>query len=199
MAALLIAAGAFAGLGSSKQPDTVVLSHGPSGSTTSASALTKLKPLKRSRPIKLTIPALGMVTVLSTLGLQANHRVMVPTSVHIPGWYIDGPAPGQLGSAVILGHLDSYLGPGIFFRLKTVRVGNLITVALADGKVTHFVVTKVVEYSKTTFPDKLVYGSHGTESLQLVTCGGAFDHATGHYLSNVVVFSHLVRVSSSKV
>jgi len=65
----------------------------------------------------------------------------------------------------------------------------------ADGAVTSFAVTKVVEYSKTTFPDQQVYGSHGTQSLQLVTCGGAFDHATGHYESNVVVYSQLVSAS----
>jgi sortase (surface protein transpeptidase) len=146
----------------------------------------------------LTIPALSVATSLETLGLQADHQVMVPTTVHIAGWYIDGPAPGQMGSAVILGHVDSLRGPGIFFGLKTLKAGDVIRVALADGEVTRFVVTKVVEYPKATFPDQLVYGTHGTESLQLVTCGGAFDRATGHYLANIVVYSHLVGTSRSK-
>lgn len=194
----MIAAGVFAGLGTSKQPNTVVLARSPAGSKARASTTTKLAPLKRSRPTELTIPALSIVTSLETLGLQADHQVMVPTTVHIAGWYIDGPAPGQMGSAVILGHVDSHLGPGIFFELKTLKAGDVIRVALADGEVTRFVVTKVVEYAKTTFPDRLVYGTHGTESLQLVTCGGAFDHATGHYLSNIVVYSHLVGTSRSK-
>jgi sortase (surface protein transpeptidase) len=197
-AALVIAAGVFAGLGTSKQPNTIVLNQGPSQSAGATTAVSKVAPLKRSRPIRLTIPALGIVTGLETLGIQADHEVMVPTTVHTPGWYIDGPAPGQMGSAVILGHVDSYLGPGIFFDLKTLKAGDVIRVVLADREVTHFVITEVVQYSKTTFPDHLVYGTHGTESLQLVTCGGAFDHATGHYLSNVVVYSHLVRTSISK-
>jgi sortase (surface protein transpeptidase) len=199
LAAVVIAVGTFTGLGSTRQPNTVVLAQAPPGSSKAGTtAMMKLTPLKRSRPIRLTIPALGIVTGLDTLGLQADHQVMVPTTTHTPGWYIDGPAPGQMGSAVILGHVDSYIGPGVFFELKTLKVGDSIRVQLADGEVTHFVVTRVVEYSKTTFPDGLVYGTHHTESLQLVTCGGSFDHATGHYLSNIVVYSHLVRTSKSK-
>jgi sortase (surface protein transpeptidase) len=123
---------------------------------------------------------------------------MVPTSTTTVGWYVNGAAPGQIGSAVILGHVDSYTGPGVFFELKTLVAGDRINVVLADGAVTTFAVTKVVEYSKTSFPDQLVYGSHGIRSLQLVTCGGTFDHATGHYESNVVVYSQLVSTSSVK-
>jgi hypothetical protein len=63
-----------------------------------------------------------------------------------------------------------------------------------DGTVTRFRVNKVVQFAKTTFPDQLVFGSHGTRSLQLVTCGGPFDPSTGHYLANIVVFSRLVSV-----
>jgi sortase (surface protein transpeptidase) len=112
------------------------------------------------------------------------------------GWYRYGVTPGQIGSAVILGHVDSYLGPGVFFEVKTLKAGDSLDLTLADGARTRFVVTEVVQYLKTAFPDRLVYGAHGTSrSLQLVTCGGAFDHATGHYLSNVVVFSRLVGVT----
>jgi hypothetical protein len=69
-------------------------------------------------------------------------------------------------------------------------------VILADGTVTRFRVTKVLQFSKTSFPDELVFGSHGVRSLQLVTCGGPFDASTGHYLANVVVFSRLVSATS---
>jgi sortase (surface protein transpeptidase) len=123
---------------------------------------------------------------------------MVPTTIHTVGWYIDGPAPGQEGSAVILGHVDSYQGVGVFFNLKSLTAGDQIEVVSADGVTTRFVVSKVVEYSKSAFPDRLVYGPHGTRSLQLVTCGGVFDHATGHYESNIVVFSQLVGVTPAR-
>ncbi len=175
-------------------PKVVVLAKAPATKRT-APRVIAIPALTRSRPVQLTIPAIGVTTSVGTLGLQADDQVMVPTNTTTVGWYIDGAAPGQIGSAVILGHVDSYLGPGVFFLLKTLEPGDRINLVLADGAVTSFAVTKVVEYSKTTFPDQQVYGSHGTQSLQLVTCGGAFDHATGHYESNVVVYSQLVSAS----
>jgi sortase (surface protein transpeptidase) len=93
---------------------------------------------------------------------------------------------------VILGHVDSYLGPAVFFRLGALRAGNRVSVTLADHTVAHFVVNTVAMYPKTRFPARQVYGSHDISALQLVTCGGTFDHATGHYLSNVVVYTRLV-------
>ncbi len=156
-----------------------------------------MRPVLRSRPVVLEIPALGIDTAIGTLGLQADRQLMVPTSAHVVDWYVDGPTPGQAGSAVILGHVDSYRGPGTFFFLKDLTAGDAITVKLSDGVVTHFVVTRVVQYSKIDFPDRLVFGPRGTSDLNLVTCGGTFDHATGHYESNIVVYSKLVSSSSS--
>jgi hypothetical protein len=183
-------------------PPAVVLSQSAAPASPAVAVTTTPKvaipPLARSRPLTLIIPAIGVKTAVGTLGLQPNHEVMVPTNTHTVGWYRDGPTPGQLGSAVILGHVDSYLGPGTFFDLKELRTGDPITLDLASGAVTRFVVTKVVQYAKTSFPDRLVYGSHGIRALQLVTCGGTFDHATGHYESNVVVFSRLVSVTKQK-
>jgi hypothetical protein len=148
-----------------------------------------------SRPVALAIPSLGVDTSVGELGLQADGQVQVPTTTRVVGWFRYGVTPGQIGSAVILGHVDSYLGPGVFFELKTLKAGDSLDLTLADGARTRFVVTEVVQYLKTAFPDRLVYGRHGTSrSLQLVTCGGVFDDATGHYLSNVVVFSRLAGV-----
>lgn len=166
-------------------------------STTARVVSTKLATfpkIPRYRPVRLTIPALNVNSYVGTLGLQRDNHVQVPTSTHVVDWYRDGATPGQVGSAVILGHVDSHVGPGTFFNLKSLRTGDVIKVQLADGTIEHFDVTEVVQYNKTTFPDQLVYGSNGTRSLQLVTCGGTFDHATGHYESNVVAFSHLVSV-----
>lgn len=149
----------------------------------------------KSRPISLTIPSIGVRTRIGVLGLQPDGQVQVPTTTRVVGWYRYGVTPGQIGSAVILGHVDSYLGPGVFFNLKSVKAGETLDLTLADGVRARFVVSEVVQYLKTAFPDRLVYGAHGaSRSLQLVTCGGEFDHATGHYLSNIVVFSHLEKI-----
>jgi sortase (surface protein transpeptidase) len=130
------------------------------------------------------------------LGIQADGQVQVPTTTRVVGRYRYGVTPGQVGSAVILGHVDSYLGPGVVFDLKMLKAGDPLNLTLTDGTHARFIVTEVVQYLKTSFPDKSVYGAHGpSRSLQLVTCGGVFDHATGHYLSNVVVYSRLASVS----
>jgi hypothetical protein len=197
--ALIVSAVSLVGLWLTSTPTTpnvVVLAESPAKLT--AHRTTTIPALHRSRPVSLTIPVIQVATSVGTLGLQANHQVMVPTNTTTVGWYMNGAAPGQMGSAVILGHVDSYLGPGVFFNLKNLEAGDRINVVLADGAVTRFAVNRVVEYSKTTFPDRLVYGSRGTQSLQLVTCGGTFDHATGHYESNIVVFSQLVSTSPVK-
>jgi hypothetical protein len=149
----------------------------------------------RSVPLELSIPALGLTVPLSELGLNPNDTVQVPTDFQEPGWYEYGPSPGQLGSSVILGHVDSYQGPAVFFQLRTLRPGDRVDVTLADGVTTHFVVQHVAMYLKASFPTQLVYGSRGYSALQLVTCGGVFDSQTGHYLSNVVVYTSLVSAS----
>ncbi len=146
----------------------------------------------RSTPVELNIPALSIAVSLSTLGLNADGTVRVPTDVQQPGWYGLGPSPGQIGSAVILGHVDSQEGPAVFFDLRSLTFGDIVDVTLADGVTAQFEVTSAATYLKTDFPDQLVYASHGYSALQLVTCGGDFDTQTGHYLSNTVVYTSLV-------
>jgi len=148
----------------------------------------------RSVPLTLTIPAIGLSVPVGTLGLDADGTVQVPTSTQATGWFRLGPTPGEIGSAVILGHVDSYLGPGVFFQLRTLAAGDQVDVGLSDGVTVRFTVDAVVMYSKQQFPAQRVYGSHGASALQLVTCGGVFDHQTGSYLSNIVAYTSLTAV-----
>jgi len=148
--------------------------------------------MARSAPVSLRIPAIGVSLRLSTLGLNPNGTVQVPGRDQAPGWFRLGPTPGQIGSAVILGHVDDYKGPAAFYRLRALRAGDTVDVSLGDGAVAHFAVTTVASYLKTQFPAQQVYASHGYSALQLVTCGGQFDSSTGHYLSNVMVYTSLV-------
>jgi sortase (surface protein transpeptidase) len=151
----------------------------------------------RSAPVALRIPAIGVAVPVSALGLNPDGTVQVPADFQEPGWYRLGPSPGQVGSAVILGHVDSYQGPAVFFRLRFLRAGDRVEVSLADGVTARFVVDAVVMYPKKQFPARRVYGSHGFSALQLVTCGGAFDTNTRSYLSNVVVYASLVATTSA--
>jgi hypothetical protein len=175
----------------------VSLPHRPEhpASPAAASTTTGPAPLRvvaRSTPVTLSIPAIRVAVAVSELGLNPDGTVQVPTDFQEPGWYRLGPTPGQVGSAVIIGHVDSYRGPAVFFKLRSLTAGDPVDVTLADGVVAHFVVTSVAMYPKDQFPAQQVYGSHGYSQLQLVTCGGTFDSQTGHYLSNIVVYSSLV-------
>ena len=150
--------------------------------------------LARSLPVSVHIPAIGVDSKLLRLGLNADGTVQVPsirTSAGLAAWYKYSATPGQIGSSVIEGHVDSQQGPAVFFRLGALRRGDAIDVRLADGVTAVFRVTGVREYSKSRFPAKAIYGANGFAALRLITCGGAFDYATGHYLSSTVVFASL--------
>ena len=144
-------------------------------------------------PVTLTIPLIGVQTRLITLGLAADGALQVPSSTSVAGWYTGSPRPGAIGSAIIVGHIDSVAGPGVFFRLSELTAGDKIYVKRADGTLVEFRVTSVQTYLKDQFPTEDVYGPVPDAELRLITCGGAFDAATGHYLSNIVVYATQVR------
>jgi Sortase domain len=147
-----------------------------------------------SRPIALAIPAIGVRTRLIKLGRTRQGTLQVPTSTSVAGWYTASPRPGAIGSSIIAGHIDSYLGPGVFFRLRLLRPGDLVYVRRANGTLAVFRVYAEHMYAKAHFPTQRVYGPEPDAELHLITCGGAFDSATGYYLSNVVVYSTEIRV-----
>jgi Sortase domain len=150
--------------------------------------------LPRSLPVSVRIPAIGVDSKLLRLGLNADGTVQVPslkTSSGEAAWYKYSATPGQIGSSVIEGHVDTTAGPAVFFRLGALRPGDTVDVTLADGVTAIFRVTGVREYLKSRFPAKAIYGATGFAALRLITCGGDFDYATGHYLSSTVVFAAL--------
>ncbi|HEY3735555.1 MAG TPA: class F sortase [Streptosporangiaceae bacterium] len=142
-------------------------------------------------PAELTIPAIGVRTSLIRLGLTKTGALQVPPTAAIAGWYTGSPAPGAVGSAVIAGHVDSYAGPGVFYRLRELRPGDRIYVKQQGGTLAVFSVSSVDLYRKSQFPTSRVYGPTPTPELRLITCGGTFDPQLGSYLSNVVVYSVL--------
>ncbi len=144
-------------------------------------------------PVSLTIPIIGVDTKLITLGLQSNGELEVPSSTAVAGWYTGSPRPGAIGSAIIVGHVDSKYGIGVFFRLKQLKRGDEIYVRRADGTLAVFRVTSVQRYLKDHFPTETVYGPTPDAELRLITCGGTFDYATGHYLSNIIVYATEVK------
>jgi len=145
-------------------------------------------------PTRLRIPAIGVATDLVRLGLHDDNTVEVPEDPDEAGWFDLGPPPGRPGSAVILGHVDSTVGPAVFYRLGRLETGDEVTVRLADGTTVVFAVTRVATYANDAFPAQRVYaGSPGKPVLNLVTCGGRYDPEAGGYQSNVVVYTRHLR------
>jgi sortase (surface protein transpeptidase) len=140
-------------------------------------------------PVSLTIPLIGVSTKLITLGLTSDGSLQVPATTSVAGWYTGSPRPGAIGSAIIVGHIDSVSAPGVFYRLSELRKGDQVYVMRADGTLVKFLVTAVQQYLKDQFPTRAVYGPTPDAELRLITCGGAFDYATRHYLSNIVVYA----------
>jgi hypothetical protein len=142
-------------------------------------------------PVRIDIPRIGVASPLDRLGRARDKTVEVPTRWEVAGWYAAGTRPGDPGSAVILGHVDSKRGPAVFFRLRELRRGDEIEVGRADGSTIRFTVERVAQYDKRRFPTDEVYYPTLTPALRLVTCGGEFDATAGHYRSNVIVFATL--------
>ena len=156
--------------------------------------------LRRSLPVSVAIPAIGVNSRLLRLGVNADGSIQVPSlrsGADEAAWYRYSATPGQIGASVIEGHLDSYHGPAVFFRLGALRPGDSVDVTLADGITAVFRVTGVREYAKSDFPAKTIYGATDYAALRLITCGGAFDYATGHYLSSTVVYAALISSRSA--
>jgi len=109
-------------------------------------------------PVRLVIPAIAVATPLLRLGLEADGSMAVPADFDQAGWFAGGPAPGQVGPAVIAGHVDSRTGPAVFYRLRELRPGQAVLVERADGTRLRFVVSGARSYPKTGFPTGAVFG-----------------------------------------
>lgn len=141
-------------------------------------------------PLHLTIPSIGVSTSLVLLGLDEDRTVEVPTAPGRAGWFRLGTVPGQRGSSVILGHVDSTDGPAVFADLSTMGRPDRVDVVLSNDTIVSFEVTDVETYANADFPAERVYaGTTRARELNLVTCGGEYDPERGGYQSNVVVFT----------
>jgi LPXTG-site transpeptidase (sortase) family protein len=138
-------------------------------------------------PEHISIPAIGVESDLIGLGLGGDGWIESPADFNAVGWYQDGVVPGAIGPAVIAGHVDSPTAPAVFYDLPKLTQGDTVAVSRSDGTVANFVVTTVRTVEKDSFPTESIYAPVPTPELRLVTCGGAWDPASGHYVDNVVV------------
>ncbi len=149
------------------------------------------KPVSTSSPpVALTIPAIGVSSTLEGLRLNADGSLQTPRDPNRAGWYADGPAPGDSGAAVVVGHLDSRTGPAVFWRLAGLRPGDQIAVRRADGRTLTFVVDHSAAYPRTNLPTAAVYEAAGPE-LHLITCNGTWQPQVGRYDHSLLVVARL--------
>ncbi|WP_410668703.1 class F sortase [Amycolatopsis sp. cmx-4-68] len=161
----------------------------PAGSQDALAALPK------SEPVSIDIPKIGARSSLVPLGVNPDDTIQVPpvTTPLQAGWYTYAPTPGEVGPAVVLGHVDGNHQKGIFYRLKELTAGDRVSIARKDGTTALFEVTKVHQVPKQDFEREGVYDDTAGPELRLITCGGVFDRSAHNYVDNIVVYARLVQ------
>ncbi|WIY03533.1 class F sortase [Amycolatopsis mongoliensis] len=150
--------------------------------------------LPKSDPVSIDIPKIGAHSSLVPLGVNADNTIQVPpvTTPLQAGWYTYAPTPGEVGPAIVLGHVDGNHQKGIFYRLKELAAGDRVSIARKDGTTALFEVTKVHQVPKQDFEKEGVYDDTAGPELRLITCGGVFDRSAHNYVDNIVVYARLV-------
>jgi len=165
----------------------------PAVSVVEKPAAPVIKPLPASVPINISIPAVNIDYPIMPVGQAADGSIQMPPILEwITGWYKYSPTPGQIGPAVIVGHVDNYENISVFWRLRYVVPGDDIYITRADGSIAHFKVTSLQQVAQDNFPTQAIYGNISYPGLRLITCGGTFSTATESYNQNTVVFASLV-------
>jgi len=137
--------------------------------------------------VSIAIPSLELSGPLDELGVADDGELLAPDDPGRAGWYAGGVVPGDVGPAIVGGHVDSRRGPGVFFALRSLRSGDVVEITRSDGRTARFSVTSVQQVAKEQFPTAAVYGPTPRSELRLITCGGRFDRAARSYTDNVVV------------
>lgn len=147
-------------------------------------------------PKALEIPAIHVKSSLTQTGINKDRTLETPpvTQPEQASWYQESPRPGQLGPAIVLGHVDGSGRRGVFYKLHELRPGDLINITRQDGSTVVFLVYHVERASKKAFPTQRVYGNTQGSELRLITCGGAFDRSADSYVDNVIVYASLNEV-----
>ncbi|WP_457043545.1 class F sortase [Geodermatophilus sp. SYSU D01180] len=188
LAVLALVAGAVALLSPAAPPQAAAAGT-PAATVPGPVALAQGTAPAAVRPVRVRAPAVGLDSRLVDLDLDAAGALAAPADPATAGWYAGGPAPGEVGPAVLAGHVDSRSGPAVFWHLRELAPGDEVLVDRADGSTAAFSVTRVERHPKDAFPTDAVYGPTADAQLRLVTCGGAFDRSVRSYEDNVVVFA----------
>ncbi|MEU1008723.1 class F sortase [Streptomyces sp. NPDC088810] len=150
--------------------------------------------LPRSAPTRLRIPKISVDAPFTTLSIGASGQLQPPPAAdtNLVGWYAGGASPGEEGTAIIAGHVDTVTSAAVFAGLYELERGDRFSVERADGRTAEFVVDSAETFAKDDFPSKRVYADASRPEVRLITCAGDYDHTVRDYTDNLVVFAHLV-------
>jgi sortase (surface protein transpeptidase) len=192
LAALAVSAGTLALVSVPGDPGIAVVAGqgSPPAPVLLRGAAAPAAPTEPATAVEISIPAIGVRSSLAGLGIDDAGALVPPTDFAQAGWFTAGPLPGDVGPAVIAGHVDSRTGPAVFFRLEELAVDDTVLVTRSDGRDVEFRVTRVAQYPKDDFATDEVYGPTTGPELRLITCGGTFDRSRRSYEDNVVVYAH---------
>ncbi|GGU85611.1 hypothetical protein GCM10010275_21240 [Streptomyces litmocidini] len=149
--------------------------------------------MPRSAPTRLRIPKIGVDAPFTGLKIGPSGALDPPPAddTNLVGWQESGTSPGERGTAIVAGHLDTATAPAVFARLGELKAGDTFEVSRADGTTAVFLVDSVEEFSKDDFPDQRVYEDTPDALVRLITCAGPYDRKARDYTENLVVFAHL--------
>ncbi|MGW3629633.1 class F sortase [Streptomyces sp. NPDC005122] len=152
------------------------------------------KHLPSSAPTRLVIPKIGVDAPFTALSVDAKGHLNPPPAdnVNMVGWYADGVTPGEAGTSIVAGHVDTKTSAAVFARLSSLKKGDTFRVEKADGLTASFVVDDAETFEKDHFPNDRVYADTPQAQVRLITCAGDYDHSAKDYTENLVVFAHLV-------
>jgi sortase (surface protein transpeptidase) len=125
---------------------------------------------------------------LESLGVDGAGALRGPVDFAKAGWFTGGVVPGEIGPAVIAGHVDSETGPAVFYRLRDLKAGDVVEVLRGDRWIPFRVVASE-RYPKNQFPTERVYRPTPVPELRVITCGGTFDRSRRSYEDNIVVYA----------
>nr|WP_043734036.1 class F sortase [Streptomyces zinciresistens] len=165
-----------------------------SASSGSSGTATDGKHLARSRPVRLLIPKISVDAPFTDLAIGRGGQLQPPppNDTNLVGWYAKGASPGERGTSIIAGHVDTKTAPAVFANLEGLREGDRFQVLRADGRKASFEVSEVQTFDKDYFPSDRVYRDSPRAEVRLITCAGNYDRSAMDYTANLVVFARLV-------
>jgi sortase (surface protein transpeptidase) len=148
----------------------------------------QIAPIAPSIPKRLIIPTAKVNARVVGVTVTDEGNLDVPPNLVEVGWYSPGTIPGDVGSAVLDGHVDNgAFTDGVFKHLRDVKLGDEISVVGENGQTIKFVVTESNVYQTDSFPAESVFHKYDGATIKIITCHGKWMPARKTYDQRLVV------------